>query len=137
MITLINGKSRKYLAVLCMVMIMVSMFMCTTISAYADGEAAAGSGDLSELTTPINQGLEKVFNAVRLVATAIAIVVAGFTGVKMLLGDARAMETGKATIFKIIAAIAIIWLAPLLVKTIIGLFKNVGSEWNGAINAAG
>lgn len=135
MITLMSGKSRKFLALLCMVMIMSSMFVYTTVSAYA---TATDGGVMSELADPVNKGLESIFNTTRVIATAIAMVVAGFTGVKMLMGDARAMETGKATIFKIIAAVAIIWLAPLLIKTIIGLFKGVGGDnnWAGALSDA-
>ncbi len=96
--------------------------------------AESGSTDLSEITTPINNGLGSVFYALRLVATAIAIVAAVFTGIKMLVGDARAMETGKTTIFKIVTALAIIWLAPLLVKNIVGLFSHVsGNDWASVV----
>ncbi len=133
--TLTGGKSRKIIALFCMVMLLAAMTVGSMACAFAEEATSAGAG-LEAIEEPITNGLSKVFETARVIATAIAIVVAAFTGIKMLLGDARAMETGKSTIFRIVAALAIIWLAPLLVQTIMGLFKDKGGDFSTIVASA-
>lgn len=96
-------------------------------------------GYADETVTTIEQGIasgaEDVYDVVKAVATPIAVAFFAWAALKALFGGEKGMETAKKTFFICGAGIALVWLAPVVVKQIQGWFNAIGDQGVFTINS--
>lgn len=113
----IMTKSRKYINSAC---IALYAMLLTAMPAFAT-TAAAG-----DITSGINNGLQNVFNIIKAIALPVGVIALGVCGVKILWGNQKSAEEGKSAMIRIVIAMAIIFLGPLLISEIVTWFRSSG-----------
>ena len=93
--------------------------LAITMPAFADGTDSITSG--------VKTGLKKVYDILTAIVLPIGVVALGVCAVKIIWGNQKSAEEGKAMIVRIVIGLAIIFLAPLLVNEIAGWFKDQSS----------
>lgn len=107
--------------------IIVFTLIITICPAYAD------TGD--QIVSSINSGLGNIYRTITAIALPIAAVVLVVSAVRMLINSdsTRGAEMMKHTVVVLIVALAIVYMAPLLIKTISGWFSAY-SDTSGIFN---
>ena len=128
-----TSNTRKYLALFVAVTMVMAM-MCSSF-AFAAGDAASAT---NELTNGITGGLEQAYSIIKTIAIPVGVIGFVVCGVKMLWGNQKSAEEGKSALIRIILAMGIIFIGPLIVKTIAGWFGqfNVSGTTQAAAPAA-
>lgn len=103
---------RRALAMCALVALMAALLVCP----FAD--------DVSTITDAVANGMKSVYNLIAAIALPIATVVFAVNAVKMLFGGMRGMEQAKQGLLTCVIVIALIWLAPLIINTVGGWFKD-------------
>ncbi len=96
---------------------------CTVMTA-----APALADGVSEITSGIVGGTQKIWNILVAVVAPIAAVSLAICAVKILWGGQKAAEEAKSTAIRIVIGVALVLLAPSLVKAVKGWFT--ASEWS-------
>ena len=89
--------------------------------------------DINEIITPIKTGLGDVYNVMLAIVLPIGAVAVGVCGIKIIWGNQKSAEEGKSAIIRILVALAVVFLAPLLISSVSGMFKNY-SNTSGVFN---
>lgn len=76
----------------------------------------------------INTGMEQAWDLMKAIATPIAAVAFAWNGFKMLFGGQRGMEEAKRNMLIIVAVIGIIYIAPIIITTVQGWFKDIKTD---------
>jgi len=76
------------------------------------------------ITSGVNQGTQKIWNILTSIVGPIGAVALAVCAVKMIWGNARSADEAKGTLVRIIVAIAIVFLAPSIIKMISGWFSG-------------
>lgn len=84
-------------------------------------------GDSTGISEGIYSGLEQVYNILTAVILPIGVIALAVCAIKMIWGNERSAEAGKSALIRIVIALALIFLAPLLVKTVASWFKGKSS----------
>ena len=98
--------------------------LVTVVPAFAD----TNGGLSSQLTSPIKQGLSEVYSLMTAIVLPIAVIVLAICAIKIIWGNTKSAEEGKATIVRVIIALALIYLAPLLISTVSGWFSSYSTQ---------
>ncbi|MDD6482977.1 MAG: hypothetical protein PUF72_00145 [Clostridiales bacterium] len=83
---------------------------------------AAGTGD--DIGHAIAQGMGSVFGVLKIVVVPVAAISLCFCVFQIFVGGERGMETAKKTGLYTAIAVAVVFLAPLIVNTVKGWFEN-------------
>ena len=113
-----TSKSRKIVLGLAMAL-MVSVTLVSSL-AFAT---------TSSISDNIFSGLSEVYNILWKIALPIAGVCLAFCAFKIWAGGERGMETAKRTALYTLIALAIVFLAPIIVKPVGGWFSSGGSQF--------
>ena len=102
--------------------IFVGLFcvMMTSLPTYASD----GSSIISGITT----GTQSIWNIIIGIAGPVAAIALAIQVIKIVWGGQKAAEEAKSTAIKIIIAIAVVLMAPMIVKTIQGWFNK--ADWS-------
>ena len=84
-------------------------------------------GDSTGISEGIYSGLEQVYNILTAVILPIGVIALAVCAIKMIWGNERSAEAGKSALIRIVIALAPIFLAPLLIKTVASWFKGKSS----------
>ena len=98
----------------------IILMMAAPMAAFAESDVSA------QVTSGVTDGLTKAYDVLKTIATPIALIALVVCGIRMLVGNAKSAEEAKGTIIKIVLAMAVIYLAPLLVRLIISWFNGSG-----------
>lgn len=107
-----------------------SLALTGGVSAYADN-------GLGALTDGLTGGLGQIYNVLLAVALPIGVVALGVCGVKILWGSQRSAEEGKSAIVRIVIALTIVFLAPIIISTIKSWIKPSDSSAASEIFGSG
>lgn len=117
---------KKLKPIVCFLILICVVFSTTTTVAYADGD------DLSQtITTPLKSGLGQVYKLLTAIILPIAVIVIAICAIQMIWGSTRSGEVARSTLIRVVIALAIIYLAPLLVRTISGWFSSYANNTQG------
>lgn len=117
--TMMGKISDKFFAA--MVGLYVSIY--TIMPAVAKTAAATSN----EITNGISEGTEALWRILVAIVAPVGAVALAIQAVKILWGGQRAAEEAKSTAIKIIIAIAVVLLAPAIIRVIRGWFKE--ADW--------
>lgn len=87
----------------------------------------ATTGAVGTATQEIKSGLGQIYNMITSIVLPIAAVALAVCGVKMLWGNQRSAEEAKGAAIKIVIALAIVYLAPVLIETVGSWFSSSGT----------
>lgn len=82
----------------------------------------------STITAPIKAGLSEVYTLLTAIVLPIAVIVIAICAIKIIWGNQRSAEEGKSAIIRIVVALALVYLAPLLVSTISSWFQSYSTQ---------
>lgn len=88
--------------------------------AFATGDTAGAIQD------GVKTGMGEIYGIVTAIVVPIAVVALAVCAIKILWGNQRSAEEAKSTAIKIVIAIAIVYLAPLIISQVAGWFANTG-----------
>jgi len=86
--------------------------------------ASAGPTTTSTITTGITGGAQQLFNLMESVVVPIAAICFAWNAFKVLFGGERGMEQAKKNILIIVIVLALVFLAPPIVKEVGGWFGS-------------
>lgn len=129
------SKTRRLMLILAIaVMLSATMTLSVAFAGGADaGGGSDGSGTTSNISDGIFSGLEGVYSIINSIALPIAGLCLAFCAFKIWMGGERGMETAKRVGIYTIIALALVYLAPTIVKAVSTWFSgNTGfSELKG------
>lgn len=96
-----------------------------TMSVAASVCAAFAAPDSIE--SGIKSGMSNVYNIIKSVAPAIAVVGIGFVAASILFGGQKGMEKGKNYAIILVIALGVLLAAPLIVSTVVGWFSGMST----------
>lgn len=105
----------KMVRIFCVMLICVAMFSCV---AFADASGAIQTG--------IKTGTKQLYNIITAIVVPIAVVVFAWNGIKMFMGSEREIESAKKTMLITALAIAVVYLAPVIINQVAGWFSSTG-----------
>lgn len=125
----------RFLAAFLIILCFATVFNCFSVPAFA--EDALGANEQS-IKNGLTKGLDSAYSIIKVIVGpigAIAICVCAF---KLIFGGSKGAEETKATLIRIIVAMAIVFLGPMLVSSITTWFTGKSiSEAFGSAGAAG
>ena len=111
-------KSVRVMSCLLLAVYFAMMFSCV----------AFGDDGISDIGSQVNTGLQSVYGVVKAIALPVGIVAIAICGVKILWGNSKSAEEAKSALIRIVIAMAIIFLAPILVKEVAGWFADKATD---------
>lgn len=115
-----TAKTRKIALGLAMAL-MISVTLVSSIAFATTG---------NNISDNIFSGLSEVYSILWKIALPIAGVCLAFCAFKIWAGGERGMETAKRTALYTLIAMAIVFLAPVIVKTVAGWFNSSGNQFS-------
>ncbi len=115
-----RGNMRKYVCIGVMVVMVMTVILALSCTAFA-----AGSSDT--IADGIADGMDSLYKQLRMVAIPIAGVSVGFAGFQFFFGGEKGMEKAKKSILYGAIGVAIVLLAPIIMKTVASWFSSVES----------
>lgn len=109
----------KMVRIFCVMLICVAMFSCVAFA--SDAADAAGA-----IQTGIKTGTQQLYNIITAIVVPIAVVVFAWNGIKMFIGSEREIESAKKTMLITALAIAVVYLAPVIIQQVAGWFSSTG-----------
>ena len=109
------SRSRTLKRVFRMVGVAALLGVCLAVSAFAAG------GTIEEGVT---QGATSIYKILISIVAPIAAVCFAFCGFKLLFGNEKDVQSAKKTMLIIVAAIAIVLLAPIVIKQVAAWFSG-------------
>lgn len=91
---------------------------------------ASAAGTSTTITTGVKNGAQQLFNLMESVVVPVAAVCFAWNAFKVLFGGERGMEQAKKNILIIVLVLALVFLAPPIVKEVGGWFNSGGSQWS-------
>lgn len=107
--------------------IALGLAMALMISVTLVSSLAFATNNISD---NIFKGLDEVYGILWKIALPIAAVCLAFCAFKIWAGGERGMETAKRTALYTLIAMAIVFLAPVIVKTVAGWFNSGGNQFS-------
>lgn len=98
---------------------------CGMLSSIAPAFADSGGGDIA---SGISKGAQSLWDILTSIVAPIAVVFLGWAGVKTLFFGERGMDSAKSTVITIIIVLALVLLAPIVIKQIASWFPK--ASWN-------
>ena len=99
-----------------------ALFLCfclTALPAFADSTA---------IIQGIDGGAEQLWNIFTSIVVPIGIIALAYCGIRLVIGGTRESEQAKNTMIRILVALAVVLLAPLLIRTASSWFSTT---WSG------
>lgn len=112
----------KRVASVLMICCILSMLFATAVFA-TDGTAETISGS-------ITSGMEKVYSIITAIVVPVAIICAAVAAFQIFLGGEKGMEKAKRIIIYTLLGVAIVYLAPLIVREVGSWFKGYSNFSN-------
>lgn len=103
--------------ILLSICLVFSTMLATVFPAFADTS--------DQIISSINGGLGNIYKTMTAIVLPIAAVILVIAGIRMLINSdsTRGAEMMKHTVITLVVALAVIYMAPLLIKTISGWFS--------------
>lgn len=117
-----TNRIMRIICIFCTVAMMVALCLCT---AFADPETTTSS-----ISSGITGGAEQLFNIMEAVVVPIAAVCFAWNAFKVFFGGERGMEQAKRNILIIVIVLALVFLAPLIIKEVSKWFNGGKGTWN-------
>lgn len=108
-----HGSARKISMGLIACLIITALI---TPGAYAETDAFAQA--------VINNGLGQIYSILTAVILPVSVIALAVCALKMVYGDEKSAENAKSALIRIIIAVILIYLAPLIINTVVGLFRG-------------
>lgn len=96
--------------------------LCTAVMATAALLLVASAAPASTITAGITDGAQQLFNLMESVVVPIAAICFAWNAFKVLFGGERGMEQAKKNILIIVIVLALVFLAPPIIKEVGGWF---------------
>lgn len=100
----------------------VSFVACQIITALNTAVAYAETDAFAEAV--ITNGLGQIYSILSAVILPIGAIALAVCALKMVYGDEKSTENAKGALVRIIIAVILIYLAPLIINTVVGLFRG-------------
>lgn len=105
--------------VICVVGFTAMLMMLISVS------FAAGSADA--IQNGIKDGASQIYNILTAIIIPLGAVFIAWNGAKIIFGGERAMEAAKKNMLNVVIAVAIVYLAPLIILQVGGWFSSIGN----------
>lgn len=90
----------------------------------------AFADETDEIISSIKDGLGKVYKILTAIVLPLAAIVIAITAVKMIGGSSRESEEGKNRIVRVLIALAVVYLAPLIISVASAIFSKYATQGN-------
>lgn len=117
-----NGLFEKVYTFALAVFTSVYVAIFTVCPAFAD--------ETEEIISSVKGGLGKVYAILTAIVLPLAVIVIVIAGLKMIGGGDRETYDGKAKIIRVLIALALIYLAPLIISTFAKMFSGYSAKGN-------
>ncbi len=131
-----NTRTRRISLILALAFLLSVALSMSVVFATGAEEGSSGTSTDS-VTTGIFSGLQNVYSIINTIALPIAGLMLAFCAFKIWMGGERGMETAKRVGVYTLIALALVYLAPVIVKAVGGWFggkAGAQSQFDGLIN---
>ena len=107
----------------------ISVFVYTALLSTVPVAAAPGSGASSAITNGVKSGISQVYSIISAIVLPIAVLALAICAAKLIVGTPKAADEAKSFAIKIVIALALVYLAPLIIGEVSSWFNSYSDTY--------